>query len=192
MNTKSLIVAASAIAIFAGCASQATAPASAEASTPSQLGACATNFSTEGSFWSGTRYSTFEEYPKKTVTGAFDALLRSVAANGYQINSTNKESGTISASQTVSYGQGKTAPLNFVVQKSAQGVRVDASFSTSGGVSAAAEDVKKGFCKLMAPVGQSANEVAAASAGGVTSKTADNNASAPTTTKKKPKKTATQ
>lgn len=186
-----MFVLAGALAVIAGCASQSTAPAPTQAATaPSQLGACATNFTTEGGFWSGTRYSTFEEFPKKTVNGAFDALLRSVAASGYQINSSNKESGMISASQTVSYGQGKTAPLNFVIQKSAQsGVRIDVSFTTSGGVSASTDAVQKEFCKLLASAGQSANEVSAAPAIATASKTADNNASAP---KKKSKKTATQ
>lgn len=183
-----IVVLAAALGVLAGCASQSTVPPQ-SATSVSQLGACATNFTTEGGFWSGTRYSTFDEFPKKTVSGAFDALLRSVAASGYQINSSNKEAGMISASQTVSYGQGKTAPLNFVIQKSSQsGIRVDVSFTMSGGVAASTDAAQKEFCKLLASVGQSTNEVSGASAN-ANSRSADDTAGAP---KKKPKKAATQ
>jgi hypothetical protein len=170
------------LAALAACSSDpAVRPESATASSP--LGACATNFTTEGSFWTGKRYSTFEEFPKKSVSGAFDTLLRSVAASGYQVNSSNKEAGMISASQTVSYGQGKTVPLNFVIQKSPTGVRIDVSFSMSGGVSASADGAQQEFCKLLASVGHSANELA------TSTKTADDNAGTP---KKKAKKSAAQ
>lgn len=190
MNIKKKLIVASVLAALAGCATQSTAPASPTSAqtTPasSQLGACATNFTTEGGFWSGMKYSTFEEFPKKTVGGTFDALLRSVAASGYQINSSNKEAGMISASQTVSYGEGKTAPLNFVIRKLAQsGVRVDVSFSTSGGVSASTEAAQKEFCKLLASVDQSANEIAVAS-----TSPSSKNSNASTSKKKVKKATA--
>lgn len=183
-----MIFVAGLVAALAGCASQSTAPTASQAATATdQQGACIKNFTTEGSFWTGTRYSTFEEFPNKTANGAFDALLRSAAANGYQIVSSNKEAGMISASQTVSYGQGKTAPLNIVIQKSAKsGIRVDISFSTSGGVSASVEGGQKEFCKLLASVGQSANEATSSSSA---PKAADNNTVAP---KKKSPKNSTK
>lgn len=188
MNTKANFVVASVLAALAGCSSQSTAPTTAQTvPTSSQLGACASNFTIEGGFWSGMRFSTFEEFPKKTANNAFDALLRSVAASGYQVNSSNKEAGMISASQTVSYGEGKTAPLNFVIRKLAQsGVRVEVSFSTSGGVSAPTDAVQKEFCKLLASVDQSASEVASAS----TSPSSKNNSAS--TPKKKAKKATTE
>ena len=144
-----------AIAITSGCANQqSTSNQAAAPSAPQD--SCATNFVTDGSFFTGTRFSTFQEFPKKTVPGAFDALLQSIATSGYQIVSSSKESGLISASQSISYGQGKTAPLNFVVKKTATpGVRVDISFSMSGGVSASTESAQREFCKLLASVAQS-------------------------------------
>jgi hypothetical protein len=182
LNTKQIIALSAFLATLAGCASQSTVrPESAAA--PSNLGACATNFTTEGSFWTGTRYSTFEEFPKKTVSGAFDALLQSVASSGYQVNSSSKEAGMISASQTVTFGQGKTVPLNFVIKKFQTGVRVDVSFSTSGGVTGSADGAQKEFCKLLASVGHGANEASPPA------KVADDNTSVP---KKKAKKPAAQ
>ncbi len=150
------------IALSSGCANQQSAPPSNSTATNAQLGACATNFASEGSFFSGTRLTTFEEFPKKTLPGAFDSLLQAIAASGYQIVSSSKEAGLISANQTVSYGQGKTAPLNFVIKKIVpSGVRVDISFSMSGGVSTSTEGAQREFCKLLAAVAQSPNEVAA-------------------------------
>jgi len=150
------------IALASGCATQQTGTAPSAAAINSQLGACATNFASEGSFFSGTRFTTFEEFPKKTVGGAFDSLLQAIAASGYQIVSSSKEAGLISANQTVSYGQGNTAPLNFVIKKIApSGVRVEISFSMSGGVSTSTEGAQREFCKLLAAVAQSPNEVTA-------------------------------
>ncbi|WP_428827709.1 hypothetical protein ACLIKD_06875 [Azonexus sp. IMCC34842] len=176
------------ITIASGCANQQSTSTQ-STSTTSTLGACATNFATEGSFFTGTRYSTFEEFPKKTVTGAFDALLQAVASSGYQIVSSNKEAGLISANQSVSYGQGKTAPMNFVIKKTTvPGVRVDVAFSMSGGVSASTESAQREFCKLLASVAQSPNESASVSSSNApvaTNKASD----APKSKKKKTSKT---
>lgn len=178
-------------AITSGCANQQSTPAPNATASTSQLGACATNFTSEGSFFTGTRYSTFEEFPKKTVSAGFDALLQAIASGGYQIVSSNKESGLISANQSVSYGQGKTAPLNFVIKKTATpGVRVDVSFSMSGGVSASTESAQREFCKLLASVAQSPNEASAATSGTGSSSKATTESQK--TSKKKATKISTQ
>jgi hypothetical protein len=159
---KNLLVLAFAAWIVSGCANQNQSVISNQtnqkptASNP--VGACATNFVSEGSFFAGTRFGTFAEFPNKSVPGAFDAVLQAVASSGYQIVSSNKEVGLISASQSVSYGHGKTAPMNFVIKKTmTPGVRVEISFSMSGGVSASTENVQREFCKLLASVAQSPN-----------------------------------
>lgn len=153
------------LVVLGGCANSSSVPPSPTTGTPSPLGPCANNFTAEGGLWTGMRYRTFEEFPKKAPGAAFDALLRTVAASGYQIQSSSKEAGTISASQSISYGQGKTAPLNLVIQPSVpSGIRVEVSFMTSGGVSAPSEGVQKEFCKLLAAVAQSPNEATASNA----------------------------
>jgi hypothetical protein len=158
------------VAALTGCATEQTPATNANqagSATAVPPQACATNFKTEGGFFSGTKFSSFQEFPKKTVPGAFDSLLSAVAVSGYQIVSSNKDSGLISANQTVSYGKGKTVPLNVFVKKSeTSGVRVEIVTNLSGGVSASAESVQTEFCKLLASVDQSANapEPAAAAA----------------------------
>ena len=118
---------------------------------------CAANFSTEGGFWSGTQYKTYQIFPKASKALAFDSLMGSIASAGFQVTSSNKESGLISANQTVSYGQGKTAPINAVIQgNQSGGVRVDLVFSLSGGVVTSADSVKNEFCKYLSSVSQAA------------------------------------
>lgn len=59
----------------------------------------------------------------------------------------------ISANQSVFFGQGKTVPMNFVIKKiNDSGVRVDASFTMSIGLSASEDAVQREFCKLLAAV----------------------------------------
>lgn len=115
--------------------------------------ACASNFYTEGGFWTGTQYKTYEIFPKTSKTIAFDSLLSSIASGGYQVTSSNKDIGMISANQTVSYGQGKTAPINVVIKDNQSGgVRIDLVFSVSGGVAAPTDSVKNEFCKFLSSV----------------------------------------
>jgi hypothetical protein len=70
--------------------------------------ACVANYSTEGNFWTGKQFKTFEDFPKASKASAFDGLVAAIASSGYQITNSNKESGIISANQTVTGGQGKT------------------------------------------------------------------------------------
>lgn len=85
---------------------------------------------------------------------AFDNLTATLAAEGWQIVSSSKDSGVISAATTVAFGQGKTAPLNVVVtEASSGGVRVSVVMRTSGGVVASEKALKSLFCKLMDSAG---------------------------------------
>jgi len=142
------------VAALAGCASQPSSTAT-EAPAPALKGACVTNFATEGGFWAGQRHSTYEVFQKKSPAAAFDTLLQTVATSGYQIVTSSKESGLISANQTVSYGKGKTVPINVVIKKlSASEIRVDVSLALSGGVAAPIDSVQGEFCKFMDAVRQ--------------------------------------
>lgn len=65
----------------------------------------------------------------------------------------NKDLGIISASRTVSYGKGTTAPANIVVTNiKPRGMRVEVVFTLSGGVVTSADTVQEKFCKLLASV----------------------------------------
>lgn len=145
------------VAVLSGCASQPSSTTH-EATNPALKGACVANFATEGGFWSGQRHSTHEVFQKKPPAAAFDSVLQTMATSGYQIVTSSKESGLISANQTVSYGKGKTVPINVVIKKlSASETRVDVSLSLSGGVSAPIESVQGEFCKFLEAVRQTPN-----------------------------------
>jgi hypothetical protein len=111
---------------------------------------CVANFSVEGSFWTGKVYKSFQEIPNALQPEAFERVAASVASSGWQVTNASKDLGIISASQTVSYGEGKTAPLNVVVKRrSSGGVRVEVVFQTSGGEVASSDDVQKEFCAIL-------------------------------------------
>ena len=66
--------------------------------------------------------------------------------------------GLISANQVVSYGKGKTVPLNIFVKKlNTSSIRVEIVTNLSGGVGASSDSVRNEFCKLLATVEQSSN-----------------------------------
>lgn len=135
---------------FQGCATNEKTASDVTDNRP-----CAANFSTEGGFWTGTQYKTYQIFPKVSKAVAFDSLMGSIASDGFQLTSSNKEVGMISANQTVSYGQGKTAPINAVIKENQSGgVRVDLVFSLSGGVTTSKDSVKDSFCKYLNSVSQ--------------------------------------
>lgn len=143
------------VATVSGCANQPLSTPDVKATPP---GACVTNFVTEGGFWAGQKHSTHEIFQKKSVAGAFDSVLQVMVTSGYQIVSNNKESGLISASQTVSYGNGKTIPINVLIKKiSSSDIKVEVSTVFSGGVTAPVDSVQKEFCKFLAAANQSPN-----------------------------------
>jgi hypothetical protein len=137
-----------------GCASDQANVKSAEASIEDNR-PCVTNFSTEGGFWTGKQFKTYQVFPKASKSKVFDELLASIASSGFQIQSSNKETGMISANQGVVLGQGKTVPLNALIKESQSGgVRVDLVFALSGTLLTSSDGVRDGFCKLLATVTQ--------------------------------------
>ncbi len=130
------------------CSTQTARPLATTDSRP-----CAANLRTEGSFWTGRTFKSFQEYPNATKANAFDQAGAAVAANGWQINTTNKDLGLISASQSVTMGKGTTAPLNAIVKdRAGGGVRVELVFQTSGGIAVGEDSLRDGFCKILESV----------------------------------------
>ena len=139
--------------LVTGCESpSATKPSASAASADSRP--CVANLTQEGSFFTGKTYKTHQDFPVGDKAKAVDRLTAALAADGWQIISSSKESGVLSASQGVSYGQGKTVPLNAVVTESGSGgIRVSLVFVTSGGLVASEKDLRNQFCKLLEAVG---------------------------------------
>ncbi|MCX7089536.1 MAG: hypothetical protein NTV00_15975 [Methylococcales bacterium] len=120
--------------------------------------ACVAHYSVEGGFWSGRQLKTFEDFPNAEKISTFDNLLDTIASSGYQIISSNEESGVISANQTVTGGQGKSVPLNAVVKHNRSGgVRVELVVSLLGGFITSTDSLEDEFCKILATVSPGKN-----------------------------------
>lgn len=111
--------------------------------------ACAQNFSYSGSFISGRTYKTHAHVSGVTKKTAMSRVAQFTANEGWKINSVDKDMGIISASQTVSYGGGKTAPLNISFLQEAERVKLSLNYSTSGGVSSPLEATVDHLCKTV-------------------------------------------
>ncbi len=115
--------------------------------------ACAQNFSYDGSFWSGRTFKTHDFVPGVTKIVAVERAAKDLAVQGWAITNIDKELGIITAEQTVSYGKGKTAPLNISIDSKDSGVKVSVTFSISGGLTTPVNMVKDSFCDVIESVG---------------------------------------
>jgi hypothetical protein len=141
------------------CAALALLSASASAAEP-----CMDNFKAGGNFLTGKNYKTWAVVSGVRQPDAFARALAFTVSNGFTVTASDKESGVISAAQTVSYGQGKTAPLSVVIQPDAGNLKISMSYATSGGVMSPEDAIRKHFCLT----------IAAASEGGSAAPAADN------------------
>ena len=116
---------------------------------------CRTNFTKEGSFFSGTTFKTWAEVEGVEPADAFKKVYLQTVKDGWKITSSDKEIGIISAAQDVSYGNGKSAPLNIIVEKSStNGSKIFITYSLSGGVKSPEKAVIESFCKTISSAKQ--------------------------------------
>ena len=120
--------------------------------------ACLDNFASEGSFLSGRTYKTWAIVPGVRQGEAFSRAYAFTAEHGFTVSSADKEAGVISAAQSVSYGNGKTAPLSVTLQQRPDGVRVALTYGTSGGVSSPEDAIQRHFCLTIASVANGATK----------------------------------
>lgn len=113
---------------------------------------CADNFTVDGTFESGRTFKTAAFVPNVSKANAINAAGRDLASVGWQINSTNENMGVISASQVVTHGQGKTAPLNVLVDEANGGVNVSMTYTISGGLDSPVEAVVNQFCTTIGAI----------------------------------------
>ena len=114
---------------------------------------CVSNFSKTGSSLTGHKFVTFEVFSNVQRAVAYEKILGEIAKGGWQITSSNKEAGVISAFQNVRGGSGKTVPLNAIIAANPPSdVRVDLVFQLSGGLRVKDADVLKDFCQILGSV----------------------------------------
>ncbi len=130
--------------LLGGCASSGT-----QSLKTNDQRECAQNFTYDGSFLAGRKYKTHAVVNNISRKEAMKRAARYTATEGWSITNTDENLGIISATQTVSYGQGKTAPLNIGFESKGNGVKVSMTYSTSGGVTSPLEAITKYFCSTI-------------------------------------------
>ena len=139
-----------AVLSLTGCVGGGAAEKSAAVNpNPSDSRECARNFSYDGSFLAGRAYKTTAFVKNTKQADAMKRVARYIVQDGWQISNTDQSLGIISASQTVSYGQGKTAPLNISFEQKKGDLQIGLSYSTSGGVTSPVDAVQKFFCSVV-------------------------------------------
>jgi hypothetical protein len=113
---------------------------------------CDANFTKEGSFFKGRTMKTSATF-RNAPAEVYKAVYTQVVKNGWTITQSDKDIGSITATQSVSYGEGKTVPLNILVERAGSGSQVSITFQMGGGLSTSEESVKKGFCELLSTAG---------------------------------------
>jgi len=141
---KKLILSAVVI-LTTGCVS--TTP---ENLAPNDSRTCAQNFTHAGSLVTGKTFKTNDLITNIDKKSAFSKISKFIAMDGWHILNSDSDLGMINASQTVSFGDGKTAPLNVSVDQVDSNVKVSISFSTSMGVHSPADAVMESFCEMVA------------------------------------------
>ncbi len=114
--------------------------------------ACLQNFSAEGSLFSGKTYKTSATFAAVAPQDAFSRAYAFTVQHGFTVVSSDKSMGIISAAQSVSYGKGKTVPLNIVVAAEQGGSKVAMMYATGAGVMSPEDAIKKHFCLTLAAV----------------------------------------
>lgn len=145
---KIILIAFSSI-VLSGCVTPAVKNEQARAALPADNRECAQNFTFDGSFWTGRTFQTHATVNGVSQATGMQRAARNLATSGWNINNTDKELGIISASQTVSYGQGKSVPLNIAFEPRGQGLRVSVTYALSGGVTSPVEAVRSEFCNII-------------------------------------------
>ncbi|MBP8236638.1 MAG: hypothetical protein KAX63_02865 [Pseudomonas sp.] len=148
---KIILIAFSGI-ILSGCVAPGVKNEQARAALPTDNRECAQNFTFDGSFLAGRTFKTHATLAGVAQATGMQRAARYLATSGWNISNTDKELGIISASQTVSYGQGKSVPLNVAMEPQGNALRVSVTYVLSGGVTSPVEAVRNEFCSVITAV----------------------------------------
>jgi hypothetical protein len=113
---------------------------------------CIANLTSKGNFLAGRQHSTWQEFPAISNAEAFKRVTAAVVKEGWKIAMANQDLGIISAATEVSFGGGKAAPLNVIVETKEAGSKVTITFATSGGVTASKQAIQKSLCGMLTAV----------------------------------------
>lgn len=111
---------------------------------------CETNFTKKGNFFKGSTFKTWANVEGVSTSDAYKKVYQYMAKDGWKLSPSDKELGIISASQEVSFGNGKSAPLNVVIEDDGGSTKISMNYSVSGGVTSPKKAVLKSFCETIA------------------------------------------
>lgn len=114
---------------------------------------CESNFDTDGSLFTGKRFSTFSVVPDISYAKAYDSLYKILVSDGYYIQTADAKAGVISAFQNVNLSD-KKAPLNALVESQAGGIKVSLIFVASAGIYTPENGARAEFCRIIGRVGR--------------------------------------
>ena len=143
MNNRDVFVAIFVTILMSSCA--AGPPQKLQTNDPRP---CAQNFTYDGSILIGRTFKTNESIAGVSKTVAIERAAKKIAKEGMSITTIDKDMGIVSASQTVSYGKGQTAPLTVSIDSVKNGVDVSIAFSISGGETTSVDTAKDFFCDI--------------------------------------------
>ncbi len=141
---KTITLAILIAAALGGCAASGT-----QSMKTTDTRECAKNLTYNGSFLAGRTYKSHVFIKGVSKNMAMQRAARYISSDGWSITNTDKDLGIISASQTVSFGKGKTVPLNISFEAKNKGVNVSMTYATSGGVISPLDAIKNKFCSTM-------------------------------------------
>ncbi len=119
---------------------------------------CEDNFSVSGNFVTGKTYRTSAIIPNAQARDAFDGAMSFTVGNGFTVQSSDKNAGTISAIQT----SNKRVPLSILISPDGVNTKMAFSYLTPTGVHSPEDAIKKHFCSTVVAATNTARVAAAA------------------------------
>ena len=111
---------------------------------------CEDNFVSSGSILTGQNYKSGAVLNNTNLSSAFERALQFTATTGFDILSSDKNTGLISAVKSTSAKGGVRHPLTIAMRADGANTVMALSFTLTGLALASADDVKKHFCSTIA------------------------------------------
>jgi hypothetical protein len=111
---------------------------------------CEDNFVSSGSILTGQNYKSGAVLNNTNLSSAFERALQFTATTGFDILSSDKNTGLISAVKSTSAKGGVRHPLTIAMRADGANTVMAISFTLTGLALASADDVKKHFCSTVA------------------------------------------
>lgn len=115
--------------------------------------ACEINYTQEGSFLMGRRFSTWDAVPTATPEVAFKRIYLEGTKSGLKVSHSDKDIGILSFEQSnagvTNTGQHVNLPWNVTIEAEGAGSKVSVSKTTPGGYATSEEFQIKSMCAVI-------------------------------------------